>query len=272
MIGRFGLGTFLKDDKSSQSKEITGWREFLTFASLFGYGEENRLCSLDFFKRIKSATSWLPFKEQLAPLYRPLLNKLKYKQDNQRFLSGGKGVLIAAKNALDEAGIPFWLDFGTLLGVMRDGELIRHDTDVDIAVLHEDFSAEIRQILSAKGFRLTAEYLVDNGRLAREECYELNGVGLDIFYYHRSDKEMWCHLFPGSGEDHVVRELRMNWSGFKEVPFAGMNWLAPKDHHQRLVDTYGQSYNIPDPNFYTPNDAYNSKLLDAPCVYINHDK
>lgn len=228
--------------------------------------------ALDFFQRIKSATNWLPFKDQLGPLYRPLLNKLKYRQDNKRFLSGGKGVLIAAKEALDGPGIPFWLDFGTLLGITRDGELIRHDTDVDIAVLHEDFSPEIRNLLIAKGFRLVSEYLVEDGALAREECYELNGVGLDIFYYHRSDTKMWCHLFPGSKDGNLVRELKMTWTGFKKIRFAGLEWQVPGDYHQRLVDTYGEEYNIPDPNFYTPNDAYNSRLLDIPCVYINHDK
>ena len=228
--------------------------------------------SLDFFQRIKKATDWIPFKDKIGPLYRPIIEKIKYRRDNKRFLAGGKDALIAAKHALDAEGIPFWLDFGTLLGITRDGELIRHDTDVDIAVLNEHFSLKIREALQSAGFKLVCEYLVDDGKEAREECYEFQGVGLDIFYYYRDESHMWCHLFPVGEDGRLVRELRMTWTGFREFPFADLQWQIPGDHHQRLVDTYGETYNIPDPNFYTPDDAHNSRLLDLPCVYKKYDQ
>lgn len=40
---------------------------------------------------------------------------------------------------LDAAGVTYWLDFGSLLGVYRDGDLILHDNDVDIAILDADW-------------------------------------------------------------------------------------------------------------------------------------
>lgn len=35
---------------------------------------------------------------------------------------------------LDAAGIPYWADFGTLLGMYREKDLILYDNDADIVV------------------------------------------------------------------------------------------------------------------------------------------
>jgi len=37
--------------------------------------------------------------------------------------------------------VTYWLDFGSLLGIHRDGDLILHDNDVDLAVLDPDWPA-----------------------------------------------------------------------------------------------------------------------------------
>ena len=228
--------------------------------------------TLNFFERIKTLTDWIPGKELVAPAFRPIIHRIKYRRDNRNFLLGGKDALIAAKTALDGIGVPFWLDFGTLLGITRDGELIRHDTDVDIAVLHENFSPLIREAMVNAGFRLTEEYLIDDGNFAREECYVYQNVGLDIFYYHREHTEMYCHLFPKVDGKPVTRELRMRFSGFSDFTYDGEKWLVPTDYHQRLIDTYGENYHIPDPNFHTPTDAFNSRDIARQVTHINHEE
>lgn len=39
---------------------------------------------------------------------------------------------------LEEVGQPHWIDFGTLLGVMREGDIIHGDWDVDVCLLDDD--------------------------------------------------------------------------------------------------------------------------------------
>jgi hypothetical protein len=39
-----------------------------------------------------------------------------------------------------KVGISYWLNFGTLLGAVRDGDLIVWDEDVDVGVWHDDVS------------------------------------------------------------------------------------------------------------------------------------
>ncbi|MCP5367563.1 MAG: LicD family protein [Hyphomicrobiales bacterium] len=44
-------------------------------------------------------------------------------------------------DALDGAGVPFQIDYGTLLGCLREGDFIPWDEDMDLAVREEDLPA-----------------------------------------------------------------------------------------------------------------------------------
>ena len=50
-------------------------------------------------------------------------------------------MLLAIHAEFGAAGIDFALDSGTMLGVVRDGHLLEHDTDNDILILRRDYEA-----------------------------------------------------------------------------------------------------------------------------------
>ncbi len=60
------------------------------------------------------------------------------------------------KTILDEAGIRYWLDFGTLLGAVREKKMIAWDTDVDFCALKEEVPKilPILPKIAALGFRV----------------------------------------------------------------------------------------------------------------------
>jgi hypothetical protein len=63
--------------------------------------------------------------------------------EQEKTLSSSDTVLLGsllgnACTTLNQVGIPYWLDRGSLLGAARDGQIIPYDDDVDIAVRHED--------------------------------------------------------------------------------------------------------------------------------------
>ena len=41
----------------------------------------------------------------------------------------------AVQEILSETGVFFFFDMGTLLGIVREGRLLKHDMDIDIAVV-----------------------------------------------------------------------------------------------------------------------------------------
>ncbi|TXH41574.1 MAG: hypothetical protein E6Q90_11445 [Actinobacteria bacterium] len=60
---------------------------------------------------------------------------------------------------LSEAGIEYWLDGGTLLGVVREGGFIPWDDDADICVLRDELPAALRVLEEglSEAYRLNTE-------------------------------------------------------------------------------------------------------------------
>jgi len=59
------------------------------------------------------------------------------------------------KNILDGYGIVFWLEHGTLLGMVREGHIIKGDDDIDLACKYEELTKHIQDIsndLYQKGY------------------------------------------------------------------------------------------------------------------------
>lgn len=208
---------------------------------------------------MKSEGWWL--KEKLKPLYRPLLQSAQFKADNRNFLKEGDNVLQAACNVLNGAGVFHWLEFGTLLGVIRDGRLIAHDTDIDFGVFLDDQSEHIAEAFKNAGFERVHRFEIENGQYGLEESYVLNGVSVDLFYFTKTDSGMYCHLFPVINKtERQIRELHTTINTFKKIEWQGVEVHIPEDADQRLRDTYG-NYHVPNKDWYTPMQALNSEII-----------
>lgn len=210
-------------------------------------------------------------KKVLRPIYLPFLHKFKYLKKNRDFKANGNEVLLKAKAALDEIGVMFWLDYGTLLGVYRDGKLISYDTDVDVGVLLDDYTPNIIKTLEKHGFEYERKIVVDQGKYAMEQSFSYLNVKIDIFYYRKEGNKMISHLFPlNENKDFVVREIYTTFSDFTTIKFLEKDFTIPKNTELRLQETYGDDWRIPISNWYTPNDALNSKLIDKNCKEIKN--
>lgn len=53
---------------------------------------------------------------------------------NYKYRMGAIENLKVAKRILDDMGIPFFLSNGTLLGCVRNKDLIEHDNDIDLGI------------------------------------------------------------------------------------------------------------------------------------------
>ena len=201
-------------------------------------------------------------KNILKPYYLPYLHRLKKWRNIKALNANGNEVLKVAKAAFDEVGVFFWLDFGTLLGAHRDGRLISHDSDIDVAVFLKDYNPKIKDTLLEHGFSFQHRIDVEGGAYGLEESFRFKNVGFDIFYYIQKGNKMYCHLFPlDKHKNRIIRELQMDYSGFRTIDFLGEQFNVPKNTEQRLIDTYGKEYLIPIKDWHTPNDALNSTII-----------
>jgi phosphorylcholine metabolism protein LicD len=191
------------------------------------------------------------------------INKYVFHKRKKAFIKYGIEALYAFDDAMKELKINYWLEFGTLLGAIREKRFIPHDFDIDVGAFIDDYNERNEFVLNKYGLKRKRIFLVDTGSYAREETYTYKGVNIDIFYFHKRDGEIYCHGFEESQdliEGYIVRELSFKFSGLKYIDFYGRQILAPANVDEHLKASYGENYMLPDPNF-TNESAKNVTIL-----------
>jgi hypothetical protein len=103
------------------------------------------------------------------------------------------------KKIFDKHDIKFWLDYGTLLGAVRDKRLIEWDSDIDIGVLG-NFDKIISLIpeLEGIGFGIhLGEFKIDKENSERELTIRRFGISIEICLYQIRDEKAYQILVWG---------------------------------------------------------------------------
>lgn len=149
--------------------------------------------------------------------------------------------------------IPYVLSEGTALGLIRDGDIIDYDDDVDMVVPKEHksrFMSEVMPVLLRRGFATCKSWRQgDLLTLCRR------GVSVDINFIARDTSCEWGpsgNIFP-CPVDSILTNTR-------EMTFHGRQLTLPSDDYLEIV--YGSSWRVPKHRLACGNDnAYNLDLL-----------
>nr|CAH7742259.1 unnamed protein product [Callosobruchus chinensis] len=133
-------------------------------------------------------------------------------------------------NVLDEAGIRYWLEAGSLLGAMRSGDILPWDHDVDVGFVREDL-ARCHWLKKAKD-----RSVVDNKGFLWEKA-----TGGNYYHVHFSKiNKIHVNLFPFYSKNGTM--VRDSWfTTHKNMEFPD-NFLHPMSS----IDFVGRS--VPSPN------------------------
>ena len=212
---------------------------------------------------------WL--KKYLKPIYRKLFADRYITKRKNAFLSKSYDVIGRFDMSLSKAGIQYSLGFGSMLGAIREKGIIGHDADMDTLVWAEgDNWRLVKENLEKVGFVRTRCFLIENGRLGREETYEFNSVPIDVFYIYPPINQLpyTAYYLPEDGYHSVrismqktgrVRAVRLDRPYEKEyvrVPFGPLNLPIMRHYDPILKACYGDNYMTPDPNFKRTNQQY----------------
>lgn len=162
-----------------------------------------------------------------------------------------------------ECGIEAFLAYGTLLGAVRDGKLIGHDSDADLGYVsrHSDpadvviESFALQRALRARGYQVVRY----SGAAIKIDVVESDGAirGLDLF-----------GGFLRDGQLHLLGEIRTPFEHDWIFPLSsatleGRPFPVPADPDRVLVATYGESWRVPDPAFHFGTPTTTSRRFNG---------
>ena len=157
--------------------------------------------------------------------------------------------------AFSNADISYFVDYGTLLGLVRDQALIPHDSDMDIALcpnpirLHEVYST-----LQQYGFVFNRAFEYDGKIVCLNMLYE--GLPIDFFKYYASTSPgtMFCYSLYWN-EKKAYQSVTENSARYANNPLVtgcvtqrihGVDVRLPNNTEAILTAEYGRNWRIPD--------------------------
>jgi hypothetical protein len=198
----------------------------------------------------------------------------RYKQykANRNFIKSSDEVFSKLLLVMQDIDKLWWIEYGTLLGAIREKDFLAHDVDIDIGMLHECYDDTIHKAFLKHGFRKKRAFLVDNGTFAREETYSYNGIDIDIFYFKIIDNKLIGYGFKakdGLSPAHtiqkygglMVREITFPYNGFEKYNFRGYQVNIPAETSKHLSAFYGK--------WQEKNTNWNPYKMAKNVIYLN---
>ena len=189
----------------------------------------------------------------------------------------GIPAMVAFRDAMAKAGIPWSPVYGTLLGAIREKGFIKHDDDIDTGVWTDSITGgldNLHRCLKEAGFTYGHSFLVDGGAYAREETWKWHGLHVDIFFFDPIEGER-CKgymFYPFKGTANF-RESKKLYGGLRvvefevpfsketeTVPFDGIEVPITKSAEGFVVARYGLDWRTPDPTFVYPRPGVSGNV------------
>lgn len=198
--------------------------------------------------------------------------KVKSKMADKRFIHQNNidnaiKMLDATIRTLNKYDIKYYLDFGTLLGAVRDNGFIPWDDDMDITILNsKDFSKipqilqEIKKEYNYRTYLITFKQSMDNRlkankiiyhdkiSFANDDDYQIAklrsnkfwkfGRGktrLDIFFKYEEDG--YVYWFADGMVNKVAKKYHVK--ELKEISFYNLKCYIPENYDEYLTHVYG---------------------------------
>jgi hypothetical protein len=148
--------------------------------------------------------------------------------------------LMLLHDTLEESPLAgrFWVWGGVLLGWAREGRLLPHDTDVDLAIFRKDierFRSSVG-LLEAAGFALSRAFVNNLGEIT-EYVFVKDYIKLEFFVTEERGNEIdyWIYYPPEKLEMHG----RVPAVKLSPMRLVDRTWLKPEDHEAHLEAVYG---------------------------------
>ena len=146
------------------------------------------------------------------------------------------------KESCDKYDLQFVIIFGALLGLIREGDLIDHDHDIDVACFTEaphwkDYYkfGYVIEDMERKGFYVTDKKFCPWHDIG----FTREGEKIEIWMFSKIDQERIYN--------QIVRYPTEYFDTLEEIEFLGKKFKIPSNPKLFLEYTYGDKWMIPNP-------------------------
>lgn len=170
---------------------------------------------------------------------------------------------VVIRELRERCGVEAYLGYGALLGAVREGGMIAHDSDTDICYFsHHTTPVDIIR----ETYRIEREFKQMGWDVLRMSAADLKvvwplsdgrGIHIDIF-----------SSFLLSGELYILGEKRGPFDLDDLLPLGtvtldGHEFEAPRNPEAMLVYLYGEGWRVPDPAFAAVADPLTASRMDG---------
>ena len=153
---------------------------------------------------------------------------------------------------LDNNKIPYVLEGGTLLGLVRENRLLPWDNDLDLTIIEQDMDGVLNlrrkfwwagyKIRPRKSKKKMTHFPIGSIRLLKikkKKYIFASGVGLmDIFVKKKIDDKYYWIVGP---HDHVLKSVPSYfYENLTRYNFEGYDYSVPADYEDYLTYRYGE--------------------------------
>ncbi len=187
---------------------------------------------------------------------RKIIIKVFYPCKYYKIRRNVQDILLLIKPVFEKSTLDWWLDYGTLLGCIREGGVIRNDIDLDFGIIEKKGS--LRRDMEKAGVALTSKTTVDG--IITLEQYDINGIGFDVFFYRKEDDKLVTNIWLANDSSMpqkvayekslgALSETTFTCVNTKKIEFYGVNCRVPKNYDLYLREHFGDNYMTPNSNW-----------------------
>lgn len=169
----------------------------------------------------------------------------------------GMAIIRDVHAALKPEGVSFFVDSGTLLGLIRDGSLIKGDRDIDFGIHPNDRFGETQldNAMRALRFKKVRSFYYQGSW--EESTYRSGLLHIDFFRHHETDNGSVCyafhrdetHKYPSVNHFSVMKFCHAPVTEVVAIQIKGSEINVPFDAEGYLESAYTEDWRTPNPNW-----------------------
>jgi len=160
--------------------------------------------------------------------------------------------LIDFTEVLEDYKTPYWLEAGTCLGAVREGNFIGHDLDIDIGINEEHFDFRLLNKMFEAGFGV--RHIFGSRACGMEIAFARYGVKIDLFLHYKLGNKRWNAVWANGGRNGLKDIIPMVFPAdlFDEQVLSNLGgnlFKVPKQYERYVELWYGKTWRLPDKNW-----------------------